>query len=420
MADDAVSVAAVVEAVREDRLWQRHMDIAAIGATGRGGVNRQALTPEDGQARRLMLEWASELGFTASVDAIGNLFIRRAGAQPTSDPVVAGSHLDSQPTGGNFDGVFGVLAALEVLEAANDAGVVTGRPLELVVWTNEEGARFQPATMGSAVHAGALQLETVLASRDSDGVTVEQALAGTLEAAPVQVRRDFRSPMAAYVEAHIEQGPVLESTGNTIGVVTGIQGLRWFQVEVGGEEAHAGTTPRSNRRDALAAAVAMVTKLQALMFDESDTVRFTVGRFEVAPNSPNTIPGRVVFTIDFRHPDQDILTRLGDRVEPVCRAEARDCTVKVVETMNAPPTEFDPDIRDLIRSAARRQALPHMDMTSGATHDAKFMAGLCPSGMIFVPCEAGVSHNEAENASAADLAAGARVLAEVAIRLANR
>ncbi|MXY42148.1 MAG: Zn-dependent hydrolase [Rhodospirillaceae bacterium] len=420
MADDAVSVAAVVEAVREDRLWQRHMDVAAIGATGRGGVNRQALTPEDGQARRLMLEWASELGFTASVDAIGNLFIRRAGAQPTSDPVVAGSHLDSQPTGGNFDGVFGVLAALEVLEAANDAGVVTGRPMELVVWTNEEGARFQPATMGSAVHAGALQLETVLASRDSDGVTVEQALTGTLEAAPVQVRRDFRSPMAAYVEAHIEQGPVLESTGNTIGVVTGIQGLRWFQVEVGGEEAHAGTTPRSNRRDALAAAVAMVTKLQALMFDESDTVRFTVGRFEVAPNSPNTIPGRVVFTIDFRHPDQEILTRLGDRVEPVCRAEAQDCTVKVVETMNAPPTEFDPDIRDLIRSAARRQALPHMDMTSGATHDAKFMAGLCPSGMIFVPCEAGVSHNEAENASAADLAAGARVLAEVAIRLANR
>ncbi|MDE0254530.1 MAG: M20 family metallo-hydrolase [Rhodospirillaceae bacterium] len=420
MADDAVSVAAVVEAVREDRLWQRHMDVAAIGATGRGGVNRQALTPEDGQARRLMLEWASELGFTASVDAIGNLFIRRAGAQPTSDPVVAGSHLDSQPTGGNFDGVFGVLAALEVLEAANDAGVVTGRPMELVVWTNEEGARFQPATMGSAVHAGALQLETVLASRDSDGVTVEQALAGTLEAAPVPVRRDFRSPMAAYVEAHIEQGPVLESTGNTIGVVTGIQGLRWFQVEVRGEEAHAGTTPRSNRRDALAAAVAMVTKLQALMFDESDTVRFTVGRFEVAPNSPNTIPGRVVFTIDFRHPDQDILTRLGDRVEPVCRAEARNCDVKVVETMNAPPTEFDPAIRDLIRGAARRQALPHMDMTSGATHDAKFMAGLCPSGMIFVPCEAGVSHNEAENASAADLAAGARILAEVAIRLANR
>ena len=396
------------------------MDIAAIGATGRGGVNRQALTPEDGQARRLMLEWASEHGFTASTDAIGNLFIRRAGARPTADPVVAGSHLDSQPTGGNFDGVFGVLAALEVLAAANDAGVVTRRPLELVVWTNEEGARFQPATMGSAVYAGALQLETVLATRDSAGVTVEQALAETLKAAPVSERRDFRSPVAAYVEAHIEQGPVLESTGNTIGVVTGIQGLRWFQVEVGGEEAHAGTTPRRNRRDALAAAVAMVSRLKELMYDEADMVRFTVGRFEVAPNSPNTIPGRVIFTIDFRHPDRDVLARLGDQVEPVCRAEAQDCDVKVVETMNAPPIEFDPTVRELIRSAARRQALPHMDLTSGATHDAKFMAGLCPSGMIFVPCESGISHNEAENASPADLAAGARVLAEAAIRLANR
>ena len=420
MADDAATVAAVVEAVQEDRLWQRHMEIAAIGATGRGGVNRQALTPEDGQARRLVLEWASRRGFTASVDGIGNLFIRRAGAQPTADPMVAGSHLDTQPTGGNFDGIFGVLAALEVLDAASDAGVATRRPLEMVVWTNEEGARFQPATMGSAVYAGALQLETVLASRDSDGVTVEQALAETLKAAPVAERRDFRTPMAAYVEAHIEQGPILESTGNTIGVVTGIQGLRWFQVEVSGEEAHAGTTPRRNRRDALAAAVAMVTKLQALMFDEADTVRFTVGRFEVAPNSPNTIPGRVFFTIDFRHPDRDVLTRLGDRVERVCRAEAKECDVEVVETMLAPPIEFDPTVRDLIRSAAERQALPHMDLTSGATHDAKFMAGLCPSGMIFVPCESGISHNEAENASPADLAAGTRILAEVAIRLANR
>ena len=420
MADDTETVAGVVDAVREDRLWQRHMEIAAIGATGRGGVNRQALTAADGQARRLVLEWASRRGFTASVDGIGNLFIRRGGTQPAADPVVAGSHLDTQPAGGNFDGIFGVLAALEVMDAASDAGVATRRPLELVVWTNEEGARFQPATMGSAVYAGALPLETVLASRDSAGVTVEQALAETLKAAPVTGRRDFRSPMAAYVEAHIEQGPVLESTGNTIGVVTGIQGLRWFQVEVSGEEAHAGTTPRRNRRDALAAAVAMVAKLQALMFDEADTVRFTVGRFEVTPNSPNTIPGQVIFTIDFRHPDRDVLTGLGDRVEPVCRAEAKECGVEVVETINAPPTEFDPGVRDLIRSAARRQGLPHTDLTSGATHDAKFMAGLCPSGMIFVPCEAGISHNEAENAAPADLAAGTRILADVAVRLANR
>ncbi len=420
MADDAATIAAVVEAVREDRLWQRHMEIATIGATGRGGVKRLALTPEDAESRRRVLDWASRRGFSASADDIGNLFIRRSGADATANPVVAGSHLDTQPTGGNFDGVFGVLAALEVLDAASDAGVATKRPMDLVVWTNEEGARFQPTTMGSAVFAGALPLETALASRDSDGVAVEQALTETLKAVPVTERRDFRSPMAAYVEAHIEQGPVLEATGNTIGVVTGIQGLRWFQIEVSGEESHAGTTPLRDRRDALVAAVDMVKGLQALMYDEADTVRFTVGRFEVAPNSPNTVPGRVLFTIDFRHPDQDVLTRLGDQVERVCRAEAKGCGVNVVETMHAPPTEFDTAILDLIRDAARRQALPHLEMVSGATHDAKFMAGFCPSGMIFVPCERGISHNEAENASAADLAAGARVLAEVAIRLANR
>ena len=420
MADDEAAVVAVVKAIQEDRLWQRHMEIAAIGATGRGGVNRQALTPEDGQARYLMLEWASRRGFTASIDDIGNLFIRRAGANTNEDPVVVGSHLDSQPTGGNFDGVFGVLAALEVLEAASDTEVITTRPMELVVWTNEEGARFQPTTMGSAVFAGALPLETALATRDSDGVTVEQALAETLKIAPVSGQRDFGSPMAAYVEAHIEQGPILETTGNTIGVVTGIQGVRWFQVELSGEEAHAGTTPRRNRRDALAAAVAMVTKLQALMFDEADEVRFTVGRFEVAPNSPNTIPGRVLFTVDLRHPDQNVLTRLGDQIEGVCQAEAKECDVSIIETLHALPVKFDPAVRDLIRDAAQRQGQSHMDLISGATHDAKFMAGHCPSGMIFVPCEGGISHNESENASSADLAACTRILAEVAMRLANR
>ena len=420
MPDEAAAVAAVVEAVRADRLWQRHMEIAAIGATGRGGVNRQALTPGDAEARRRVLDWASRRDFTASVDDIGNLFIRRAGTSPTAKPVVAGSHLDTQPAGGNFDGVFGVLAALEVLDAASDAGVATTRPMELVVWTNEEGSRFQPTTMGSAVFAGALPLDIALAARDSDGVTVEQALTETLKAVPVTDRHDFRSPMAAYLEAHIEQGPVLEATGNTIGVVTGIQGLRWFQIDVSGEMSHAGTTPRRNRRDALVAAVDMVKALQAFMFDEADTVRFTVGRFEVVPNSPNTVPGSVLFTIDFRHPDLDVLTRLGDQVERTCRAEAKGCGVSVVETMNAPPTEFDTAVIDLIRSAARHQALPHLEMVSGATHDAKFMAGHCPSGMIFVPCEHGISHNEAEKASSADVAAGARVLAEVAMRLANR
>ena len=412
--------AAAAAAVNEDRLWRHHMDIARIGATGRGGVNRQALTEHDAEARKRVLEWAGARGFAASVDPIGNLFIRRPGTDPKASPVVSGSHLDTQPAGGNFDGVFGVLAALEVLEAAADAGIKTRRPLEAVVWTNEEGARFQPTTMGSSVFAGAVPLERALATTDRDGVTVADALAETLARIAVSGRRDFRFPMAGYLEAHIEQGPVLEATGKTIGIVTGIQGLRWFRIEVTGEEAHAGTTPLKRRKDALVAAVAMVGALQEHMHDDADVVRFTVGRFEVSPNSPNTVPGRVLFTIDFRHPEAAVLRRLGDRIEAVCRDRAGGCEVSVAETLDSPPTVFDPEILGVLRDAAARQDFAHMDIMSGATHDAKYMAGLYPSGMLFVPCAGGVSHNEAESAASADLAAGARVLAEAMIALANR
>jgi N-carbamoyl-L-amino-acid hydrolase len=419
MATSSATIAAVVKAVREDRLWQRHMDLANIGATGRGGVNRQALTPEDAEARLRVLAWAATRGFSPSVDAIGNVFIRRPGTDPTASPVVAGSHLDTQPTGGNFDGVYGVLAAFEVLEAASDAGVTTDRPLEAVVWTNEEGARFQPTTMGSAVFAGALPLETALATTDTAGVSVAQALAETMQRLAIPQRRAFRCPMAVYLEAHIEQGPLLETTHHTIGIVSGIQGLRWFRVEVTGEEAHAGTTPRRIRKDAFVAAVRMVTALQELLYDSADTVRFTVGRFEVTPNSPNTVPGRVLFTIDLRHPQAEVLSRLGDQIEALCRAQAHDCSVVVTETLSSPPVEFDPAIRAWLTQSAARQALAHMDIVSGATHDAKYMADLYPSGMLFVPCRGGISHNEAEYAAPADLAAGTRILAEVMLTLAH-
>jgi len=419
MAAASATIAAVVKAVREDRLWQRHMDLARIGATGRGGVNRQALTPEDVEARLRVLGWAATRGFSASVDAIGNVFIRRPGRDPTASPVVAGSHLDTQPTGGNFDGVYGVLAAVEVLEAVSDAGVTTDRPLEAVVWTNEEGARFQPTTMGSAVFAGALPLETALATTDAAGVSVAHALAETMQRLAIPQRRAFRCPMAAYLEAHIEQGPLLETMHHTIGIVSGIQGLRWFRVEVTGEEAHAGTTPRRVRKDAFVAAVRMVTALQELLYDSADTVRFTVGRFEVTPNSPNTVPGRVLFTIDLRHPQAEVLSRLGDQIDALCRAQAQDCSVVVTETLSSPPVEFDPAIRAKLTQAATRQALAHMDIVSGATHDAKYMANLYPSGMVFVPCRSGISHNEAEYAAPADLAAGTRILAEVMLTLAH-
>ncbi|MBL6928169.1 MAG: M20 family metallo-hydrolase [Rhodospirillales bacterium] len=413
-------VAKVVGAVREDRLWQRHMDMAAFGATPRGGVNREALTPEFAQARQCLLGWTSERGFTSATDPIGNLFIRRPGADGAAAPVVTGSHLDTQPAGGKFDGAFGVLAALEVLEALSDAGIETKRPIELVDWMNEEGGRFQPTTMGSSVFAETLPLATVLATADREGVTIEAALAEMRGQIKTDETREFGFPMAAYVEAHIEQGPVLEATGNTIGIVTDIQGLRWFQVEVMGEEAHAGTTPRANRKDALAAAVEMIETLHRFMYDESDILRFTVGRLDVSPNTPNTVPARALFTIDFRHPDAGVLREAGDHIEEICDAHSGDCDVEVTETITSAPTIFDPAIISLIGDAARHQKLPAMEMISGATHDAKSLAPLCPSGMIFVPCAGGISHNEAESATPADLAAGAKVLAEAVVSLANR
>jgi beta-ureidopropionase / N-carbamoyl-L-amino-acid hydrolase len=409
----------LASAIDGNRLWRRHMELARIGATARGGVNRQALSPEDGKARAMLLGWAAARGFVGSVDPIGNLFIRRPGRDAAAAPVVTGSHLDTQPTGGKFDGIYGVLAGLEALEAMSDLGLRTRLPIDLVVWTNEEGSRFPPTTMGSAVFAGALPLDRTLATRDAAGVSVDDALAATLAAAPVEGRRPLGFPIAAYIEAHIEQGPILEATGKMIGAVTVIQGLRWFSIEILGQAAHAGTTPRRRRRDAFSAAVAMVAALERLTADETDTVRFTVGRVEVAPNSPNTVPSRAFFTVDLRHPDAATLARLGDQIEAVCRANARGCEFTVAETIRSEPAAFSPAIVSAVTATARRLGLSHMEIVSGATHDAKFMTGRCPSGMIFIPCREGVSHSEEEDARPEHMTAGARVLAEVLAELSN-
>lgn len=409
----------VVAAVDQDRLWQRHMEIAKFGATGRGGVNRLALTQDDTNARKAVLEWCRARGMSATIDDIGNLFIRREGTEPGAAPVVSGSHLDTQPAGGNFDGVYGVLAAVEVLCAAEDAGIKTKRALEAVVWTNEEGARFQPTTLGANVFAGGIPLDVALDKIDRDGIRLGDALAESLEHLNVSEKHLFQFPIHAYLETHIEQGPVLENAGKQVGVVTGIQGLRWFEIVVSGEEGHAGTVPMADRKDAVAAAARMVIALGEMMEDATDIVRFNVGRFEVTPNSPNTIPGQVLFTIDFRHPDAQTLKRLGDKVDPICQAQAGACTVVVRETIDSAPTTFDASIRRAISNAAERQKIPQMELISGATHDAKYMADLYRAGMIFIPCKGGVSHNEAESATPEDLAAGAKVLAEVMLGLAN-
>ena len=405
--------------VDRDRLWWRHMEMAKIGAIPGNGVNRQALTREDIAARRLLIAWAEARGFSIGMDAIGNLFVRRQGRNPGAAPVLTGSHMDSQPSGGRFDGIYGVLAGLEALEALDQAGVVTERPIEVVAWTNEEGGRFSPGAMGSMVFTESRGLEDCLGVADSQGVLFADALAEVLAATPEAEKRPFNFPVAAYIEAHIEQGPKLESEGLPIGVVTGIQGSRWFEVEVFGESAHAGTTPLKARRDALQEALAIISALNRIMDDPTDTVRFTVGRLEVAPNSPNSVAGRVSFTIDFRHPEGPVLTDLGNEIEPACRRAVTRCEVEVREVFHRQPCVFDPRVLGTIEAAAAELGLPAMRMPSGAFHDALFMNEVCPASMIFVPCEKGVSHNPAENANPDDLAAGTRVLALALLDLAG-
>jgi len=402
-----------------DRLWRHHVEMARYGATPRGGVNRLALTQVDIDAHVVLAAWASSRNFSVFVDDTGNMFMRREGSDPKAAPVTSGSHCDTQPTGGRFDGIFGVLAALEALDAIEDAGLVTRHPLEVAVWNNEEGVRFSPSYMGSAIYAGSVALDSMLAATDSSGATMGSAVQALKAALPNAAHRPLGSPIAAFIEAHIEQGPELEAAGETIGIVTGMQGTRKFSIEVIGDEAHAGTTPRQHRRDAFVEAVAIVNALHKLFHDAEDTVRFTIGRFEVFPGALAVVPGRVNFSIDFRHPEQETLDRLGNEVGPLCQRVVECCTVFVNEPSSAKPLRFTGSVPEIIERAVERRGYPYRHIYSGAGHDARHMAGICPSGMIFVPCEKGISHNEAENASPEDLAAGAQIIADVMVDLAN-
>jgi beta-ureidopropionase / N-carbamoyl-L-amino-acid hydrolase len=409
------------KSVNEQRLWQRHADMARLGGTPKGGVNRQALSAEEAAAGNQLAQWAQARGFAVFTDAIGNLFVRRDGTDTAAAPGLSGSHMDSQPTGGRFDGMYGVLAAFEALEALEDAGIRTKRPVMAVAWTNEEGSRFQPGAMGSAVFAGTYKLDDMLAQKDWKGVLLRDALAETLAAAPAP-RRDGPPgfPVDSYIEAHIEQGPRLENAATTIGVVTAIQGSRRYIVTVEGEEAHAGTTPRAARKDAYAAATRIAAAMYEATTDAEDTLRFTIGRVEVSPGSPNTVPGKVVFTIDMRHPENAVLEAHERTLQAIVAAKAAPCPAAIERVTNVAPTDFDPQVIGLVRDKAEALGLSHMDMPSGAGHDAMHIARLCPAGMIFVPCERGISHNEIENATPQDLAAGTKVLVEVIEALANR
>jgi N-carbamoyl-L-amino-acid hydrolase len=404
--------------VSESRLWQRHAHMASFGATAAGGVNRQALSAEDAQAQAELVRWGEALGLAASRDAIGNLFLRLAGSDPEAPPVLSGSHLDSQPTGGRFDGVFGVLAAFEAVQAIREAGVQPVHPIEIVAWMNEEGSRFAPGMMGSAVFAGAQPLETISAVADAAGISVGAALADVAQRLAHIPLRALGGPVHAYVEAHIEQGPVLEREGFPVGVVTGIQGKHTWRIEVEGEAAHAGTSQRHERKDALLAATAMVQALAAEFHDVEDVVKFTVGRFEVLPNAPSVVARRAIFSIDLRHPDSATLRAMSARVEPICVAHRGPCGVRVLRLSAADSLHFPETLRARIRAIAQRLDIPHRDLPSAAGHDARYLHAVAPSAMLFVPCHLGITHNEAESAAPGDLAAGTRVLADLLMELA--
>ena len=394
--------------IEGQRLWASLMEMAKIGATPKGGVCRLALTDLDRQGRNLFIEWCKAAGCSISVDKVGNIFARRPGRDNTKPAVMTGSHLDTQPTGGKFDGIFGVLAGLEIIRTLNDRGIETDAPIEVAVWTNEEGSRFSPAMMGSGVYAGVFPIAEVLEKKDVDGKRFGEELARVGFAGSDE---PGKRSVKAYFEAHIEQGPILEAERKTIGVVTAAQGQRWYEITVVGQEAHAGPTPMRRRKDALVGASRMVEVVNRIGLAH-DLACATVGFMQVSPNSRNTIPGRVFFTVDFRHPQDATLTAMDRTLRDECGriAAAAGLDLEVKEFWYFPPTPFAAPLVEAVRGGAARLGYAHMDIVSGAGHDAVYMARVAPTAMIFVPCEDGISHNEVENAKPADLEAGCNVL----------
>lgn len=404
--------------VNGDRLWQSLMDLAKIGATPKGGVCRLTLTDLDRQGRDLVVGWGKAAGLSVDVDQIGNVFMRRPGRNNALAPIVAGSHIDTQPTGGKFDGNFGVLAALEVIRTLNDAGIETDAPVEMVFWTNEEGSRFVPVMMGSGVFAGIFPLALAYAAADTEGKTVKDELfkigyAG--EQVPGQ------HPIGAYFEAHIEQGPILEDQDITIGVVQAVLGIRWYDCTVTGMESHAGPTPMAMRKDALQVSTRIMQEVINIAGEFAPHGRGTVGMVQVHPNSRNVVPGTVKFSIDFRNMTDAEVDKMDAALNAYIRKIEQETGlgVKLEQVSHYPAAPFHADCKDAVRRAAQSLGYLHMDIVSGAGHDAVYMSMLAPTGMIFIPCKDGISHNEIEYASPLHVTAGANVLLHAMIEKAR-
>lgn len=404
--------------VNGQRLWNSLMELAQIGATEKGGVCRLTLTDLDKQGRDLVCAWAREAGMTVTVDRIGNGFMRRAGRNNSLPPIMTGSHIDTQPTGGKFDGNYGVLAGIEVVRTLNDHGIETEAPIEVAFWTNEEGSRFVPVMMGSGVFAKAFTLEHAYAATDTEGKTVK----GELERIGYigsQVPGDH--PIGAYFETHIEQGPVLEDHDKTIGVVTGVLGIRWYDCVVTGMEAHAGPTPMALRKDALQVATQLMQEVVACAHRHPPHGRGTVGMVQVHPNSRNVIPGRVKFSIDLRNATDALCEAMDADIRAVAAKLSADSglPIEITPVSAYPAQPFHADCIAAVQKAADALGYSNMPAVSGAGHDAVYMARLAPAGMIFIPCKDGISHNEIEDAKPEHIEAGCNVLLQAMLERAG-
>ena len=400
--------------INPERLWDDLMETAKIGGTPKGGINRLTLTDLDRQVRNWFKAKAESLGCTVTIDDMGAMFARRPGQQNDIPPIAMGSHLDTQPTGGKFDGVLGVLGALEALRTLHEAGYETFAPIEVVNWTNEEGARFAPAMVASGVFAGAFDHAWASSRKDPDGITFAEALEKIGYRGP---QKCGEHPLSGFFELHIEQGPLLEAEAKEIGIVTGIQGIRWFEITLTGRDAHTGTTPMPRRRNALLGAMRIVEKVNEIALTHAPSGVGTVGFMQVKPNSPNVVPGEVFFTVDFRHPDVASLEKmeaaLRTALPEACKPHSLEA--KIVKILDQPPVHFNETCIACVREATQAAGYSMRDMVSGAGHDAGYVSRVTPTSMIFAPCRDGISHNEAEYSSKEQCAAGAQILLQAVL-----
>ena len=400
------------------RHWNRLMDMAKIGGTPKGGVCRVTLTDEDKAGRDCFVKWCEDAGCTIEIDQMGNIFARREGRNNDLPPVMIGSHLDSQPTGGKFDGVYGVLAGLEVIETLNDHRIQTEYPIEVVSWTNEEGARFAPAMVASGVFAGEFSLEYAYSRADKEGKKLGDELEniGYKGVLPVGDR-----PYSATFEVHIEQGPILEIEEKSVGIVTGVQGIRWYDLVITGKETHAGPSPMSYRIDPVKAALPVLAQLYGLAEKHGPDARMTVGYLDAVPGVKNTVPGTLTVSVDLRHPNDAVLTAMDADFKSIIAKEEASSKVQfeLREVWYSPPVVFDANCIQAVRNAAQKLGIPAKEMVSGAGHDAVYVSRVAPTSMIFIPCKDGLSHNELESAKREDVIDGANVLLHAVLEMSN-